>query len=500
MSKTFKRLTAVLLLLVTILSMTACAARRAEKELQKLLNTQAVKVGQYTLGAVELNYFFVDAVVEWFNTNGSMSHLMGFDPGKPLNEQIISSATGETWADSFLDTALKNAQSTYAMYDQAMKAGFTLPRELQLDVDKLIVNLQSTIDYYKKLYESMGYEYPYSDVAGYLTSTYGTGADAESYKKYYEVCTVANAYYDHYAESLTFSSKELRAYEADKLYKYASYSYEVYYLSVAQFENAAEAEKVAKELAAGNYADKDAFDAAIKALAINKDVEEPALSNTMADQVYAKIPSYYAEWLSAEDRETGDMTVATNPDLNDKTKAQGYYVIRYLGKNTNEFILQNIRQVYVAFQGGTSNAITGEITFSKVEKEAARSKAEKMYVEFTTGAMSELVFGNMADQYSDATVPGGLYENLQPGQLDQVVEDWANDPIRIAGDVEMLLGKRGYHIVYFVSHSKLTYRDYLVTQDLKADTISAWYDALLEAMKPELLNDTYVNKALVLGQ
>ncbi len=500
MSKNFKRLTAVVLLVVTILSMTACADRRAQKELEKLLNTQAVKVGNYTLNAVELNYFFVDAVVEWYNTNGSMSHLMGFDPGKPLNEQIISTATGETWADSFLDTALKNAQSTYAMYDQAMKAGFKLPREMQLDVDKLIVNLQSTIDYYKKLYESMGYAYPYSDVAGYLTSTYGTGADAESYKKYYEVCTIANAYYSHYADSLTFDSKALRAYEADKYHKYCSYSYEVYYLSVGQFENAAEAEKVAKELAAGNFADKDAFDAAIKALAINEAVEEPTLSNAVTDQVYTKVPSYYAEWLSALDREAGDMTVATHPDLNDKTKAQGYYVVRYTGRNTNEFILQNIRQVYVAFQGGTSNAVTGELTFSKVEKEAARSKAEKMYVEFRTGTMTELVFGNMADLNSDDSAPGGLYENLLPGQLDKVVEDWANDPLRLPGDVEMLLGQRGYHIVYFVSHSNLTFRDYLVTQDLKTDTISAWYEALMDAMKPELLSDTYVNKAMVLGQ
>ena len=66
-------------------------------------------------------------------------------------------------------------------------------------------------------------------ISDYVLSTYGTGADAESYKKYYEVCTIANAYYDHYANSLTFNSKELRAYEADKLYKYYSYSYEVYY-------------------------------------------------------------------------------------------------------------------------------------------------------------------------------------------------------------------------------------------------------------------------------
>jgi hypothetical protein len=53
--------------------------------------------------------------------------------------------------------------------------------------------------------------------------------------------------------------------------------------------------------------------------------------------------------------------------------------------------------------------------------------------------------------------------------------------------------------VYFVSHSNLTYRDYLVTQDLKTDTISAWYDALLEAMQPQLLSDTYVNKSMTIG-
>lgn len=82
MSKNMKRVTAVVLLLVTLLSMTACAGRKAEKELQKILNTKAVQVGEYTLGAVELNYFFVDTVVEWFDANGSMSHLMGFDPGK----------------------------------------------------------------------------------------------------------------------------------------------------------------------------------------------------------------------------------------------------------------------------------------------------------------------------------------------------------------------------------------------------------------------------------
>ena len=166
MKKNFKRLTAVMLLLATVLSLVACKKRDESPSDEEIRNTQAVTVGNYTISAVELNYFFIDAVVDCMNANGSMSHLMGFDPGKPLNEQYISTTTGETWADSFLDTALKNAQSTYAMYDQARQNNFTLDRDMQADVNGLIKNLQSTIDYYKKLYESMGYAYPYSDVAG----------------------------------------------------------------------------------------------------------------------------------------------------------------------------------------------------------------------------------------------------------------------------------------------------------------------------------------------
>lgn len=500
MSKHFMRLTAVVLLIVTLLSMTACADRKAEKELQKLLNTKAASVGSYTLNAVELNYFFVDAVVEWYDTNGAMSHLMGFDPGKPLNEQIISSATGETWADSFLDTALQNAQSTYAMYHQAIQAGYTLPKELKLEVDSLIQNLQATIDYYKKMYETLGYSYPYSDVAGYLTSTYGAGADAVSYQKYYEICTIANAYYSHYADSLTFSGLELRDFEKGQYHKYSSYSYEVYFLSAAQFSGPQEAKQVAESLAAGTFADQEAFDAAIKALSINEGVENPTLSNAVTDQLYTKVPSYFSQWLAEENRQAGDMTVAALPDLNDKTQIQGYYVVRYTGTNRNEFLMVNIRHVYKEFQGGTSNAITGETTFTPLEKDRVRDEVEKMYVEFRTGSMSELVFGNMADQYSDDSAPGGLYENLLPGQLDKAVELWANDPARLVGDVEMVEGPRGWHIVYFSSRSGFTYRDYLLTEALKAETISAWYDGLIAATNAQLLDSTYVNMAMIIGQ
>ena len=43
-----------------------------------------------------------------------------------------------------------------------------------------------------------------------------------------------------------------------------------------------------------------------------------------------------------------------------------------------------------------------------------------------------------------------------------------------------------------------TYRDQLLTEDLRAADVEAWYKALVEATKAELLDATYVNRSLVL--
>ena len=499
MTNIFKRVAAMLMALAMMASMAACKDNTGEKEKK----TEAVKVGDHILSAVELNYFFVDAVVDWYSVNGNYAHLMGFDASKPLSEQIISSATGETWADSFLDTALDNIRSTYALYDLAMANGFKLSGSQLAQINSHIKELEDTIDYYNKQYADMGITSPYTSVDEYLLLAYGEGASQDSYLQYYEVCVTANAYFSAYGDTLTYNDATLREYEANKYAQYNSYSYAVYYVAVKDYANAEEAESVANQLAAGSYADQAAFDEAIRNLSINEGKAYPKLSEVCDNKLYSKLPASYAEWMADSKRVSGDMTVAPHLLVADNEDSlQGYYVVRYDSVNENKYFMKNVRHVLCAYKGGVMNAVTGETTYSEEEKATAKKTADKLYLEFRTGAMTELVFATMANQFSDDGdgTTGGLYENVSMGQMVKPFEDWCFDPIRRTGDVDMVETEYGWHIIYFVGNTEYTYRDYLLTNDKKAEDIKAWYDALFEDMKIELLNDTFVNKDMVLGK
>ncbi len=53
--------------------------------------------------------------------------------------------------------------------------------------------------------------------------------------------------------------------------------------------------------------------------------------------------------------------------------------------------------------------------------------------------------------------------------------------------------------MYFVSNSELTFRDHMITNDLRNEDIAAWYKDLLEKVSVTLLDDSFVNKALILN-
>lgn len=501
MSTIFKRFAALLLVLALTVPMAAC--QKTENEAQKVMDTEAVSVGDYKLSAAELNYFYMDAISDWYAEYGNYASMMGFDPTKPLNEQAVNSSTGETWADSFLSMALENIESTYALYDLAMKNGFTLSDADQKALDVVVEELEALIKYYSELYSSMGYTYPYTDVQNYLETIYGVGANAENYAAYCRVCTIANAYYEAYGESLSYTNKQLREYEADKYARYCSYSFTVYYVSVSDYDNAEAALNTAQQLAAGNYADKDAFDAAIKELPINANKEAPTLSEAYTSILYAQVTKDYIDWLADETRMPGDMGVVVKETTSgEETIVKGYYVVRFDGVSDNQILMKNVRYILIEFEGGTTNSLTGITTYPEEKKAEAKKEAEKLLVEFIGGNKTEMRFGDLANKHSDDSdgSDGGLAENLYPGLLLPAIEEWCFNPKRIPGDTGLVETDRGWYLMYFVSNSEITFRDYMLTNDLRIEDISAWYDALLENTTIELLDDTYVNKSMILSR
>ena len=187
-------------------------------------NTTAVTVGSHKVSNAQLNYFYMDAINNFYSQYGSYASLFGLDTAKALDEQIVDEATGKTWADDFLDSAKENAKSVYAMADAAKAAGYSLTAE---ESDAIASELE-TLDLYAAMYG-------YSNGDQYLKAIYGSAASKKGYQEYRELSALASSYYNHHTESLTYTDEDLRAKEAENFNAFSSFNFNSYYMSTSKF-------------------------------------------------------------------------------------------------------------------------------------------------------------------------------------------------------------------------------------------------------------------------
>ncbi len=476
-------------------------------------NSTAVNVGSHTLNAVQVNYYYIDTVNNYYNQYGSYASIMGLDFSKPLNKQIYEKETGKTWADAFVESAMNSIKSTYALYELAMKDNFQLTEDEQKSIDSTF----STLSVYAMYYG-------YKDVDAYLTGIYGNGADEESFREYTTINQIADSYYTKYADSLDYSNEDIRNYESannnEKYNDFTSLTYATYYLAYSKWtpakdadgnalsytdaqknEARAEAKKAAEALAAGTYADLDAFDKAIAALEINKDQKTGIICSRNEDQLFTSTNELFQDWLISKDRKEGDMTVIEySTGEGDSKVINGYYVVRFGSVNENKFALKDVRHILVSFEGGKYNSTTGQTTYTDAEKKAALEKAEKLLNEWKNGDATEESFADLAEEKSTdtgSTDNGGLYEEVYPGQMVENFENWAYDEARKAGDTGIVESPYGYHIMYFVGDSDIDYRDFMIRNNLKSEELEKWMEELNKNLAFKLVTDRYIEKDLV---
>ena len=486
-------------------------------------NHTAITVGNHEVSSVQLNYFFVDTVNEYVNQLGNYVSIV-IDTTKPLNKQVVDKETGETWADSFLKTAESTLKRTYALYDLAMEKGFKLEEDDEKSIDTQITNMEFYAMYYG-----------YADVKTYLQGIYGNGADEESYREYQRINLIADRYYAEYADTLDYTDEQIRDYEAgkdgegenakDRFHNFSSVTYSFYYLPYTkwaptkdadgkevkytdeQLKDAREKAKAAADaLAAGKYEDLDAFDKAIAALEINKD-QKTGITCTRKEDVLcsttnAPFPSF-KEWLIEKGRSEGDLTVIENSTgEGDKKVINGYYVVRFGSLDENRFNLKDVRHILIQFEGGKYNSTTGQTTYTDAEKKAALEKAEKIYNDWIKAGATEEAFKDLVEEHSadeGSVEDGGLYENVYPGQMVEKFEEFCYAEDRKPGDHGIVESTYGYHIMFFVGDSDVTFRDFMIKAELQQDELKEWLDDLVEKQHYELVSNKHVEMDMILG-
>ena len=479
-------------------------------------NTTAATInGDTKISAAELNHYYMDTVNQFMNQFSNYLSLTGLDSTKPLDEQIQDEETNTTWADYFLQDATKRMKSVYAVYNDAVAQGYTLSDTAKTQLDMTVSNMAA----YAKIYG-------YPDASSYIKAVYGQGCNEETYRQYAEIQLIASEYAKDHSESLTYDDAALRAAEAENFNAYSSYSYHSYFVGASHFYEGGTtdadgkttysdeekqaglkaAEKAAQDLLDQKPATAEEFDKAIGAMSINADTDA---KSTVFDRVlYSQIGQIFRDWVTDAQRTAGDMTVipneteTTNEDGTTTKTVTGYYVVMFDGSTDNTFPLVNVRHILVPYEGGTTGE-NGQKTYTDEEKAAAKTKAEELLAQFTSGETTEDAFAALAKENSTdggSKENGGLYEDVYPGQMVRNFNDWCFDESRKPGDTGIVESDYGVHVMYFVGDSETTYRDYMITNELRSADMAKWEESLAETVTVELVDTSKVNTDLVIGK
>jgi len=464
-------------------------------------NTVALTVNDHDISVADLNYFYYDAISqmysEWYNEYSDLTALymqlsLNLDPTAPLGDQYYNEAEGVTSAEYFIDQAIMDAESVYAVYDAAMAdPDYELPAE---EREALNASLES-LDF---LATWQGY----SSAEEYLFAMYGFGASVDSFSKYSEKLSIARNYAQSHSDSLVYTAEDLDAHEKEHSNLFCSYDYAAYYLPYTNFltegtktesgsvtytdEQIAQAIADAKSVAESlKYSSVEELNKAIKALAIN--AENQDVECTIVErESYASAEESIRDWLADDSRKVNDTVVLpyNTKDADGNEVVAGYYALLFLDSHDNDVKMANVRHYLVGFEGGTTDS-EGKKVYSDEEKATAKAKAEEVYAEWKSGDATEESFIALVKESTDdsgSKETGGLYEDINPDS--NYVPNflaWALDENRTVGETGIIETEHGYHIMYYVGDSELTYRDHLITEDLRGLDQEAWYNGIIDA-------------------
>lgn len=465
-------------------------------------NTDTVRVGDHVLNAVALNYYYIDAINTDYSNKYSTYYsilgdkwtsFLGYDTATPLDEQIYDKEKGTTWAEYFIDYATSNIKATYAIYDEAVRKGYTLSDDEKTSLNSRI----TTLSLYAQIYG-------YDSVDAYLQNIYGIAATEKSYREYLEVSSLVSSYCTAYHDELEFDSAALSAFDSKAPYTYNSYSYSVYKLSISDFyaedagtksedgktTNYSDAEKeaaykaakeVADKLADGEYADLEAFRAAVKALNAElfpedektensdsakaaaegesdessdeaaddkteddksedeeeeeeKEEELPKNLTEYTDTLYSSLSSLYRDWIIGKQLKdgVGEKEEYADDDYEYITRDSGETtVVTY---PTTATANKDITTIYVVCFGGiqdnsfalrnfrllyVANSTQSSASTDADKFAASKKEAEALLEKFKANPTVDN-FAELAEDESDdsdSKTDGGKYEDVYPGQM-----------------------------------------------------------------------------------
>lgn len=393
--------------------------------------------------------------------------MFGQDYLQNLKTQEYSDEEFDTWNDYFKNEAVESLKFIHAAKAAAKAANVTLDADDQATV-------KANVDAMKESASASGYGY-----GAYLKAVYGSTMTASVFEQCLSDQVLASKYVNQYTEeNFTYTEDQVESqYQEDKN------SYDVVDCEFAVISGTPETQTDAdgntveatdEEKAAAMSAAKDAADEMLAAYQAGGNLEQ--LANAAGATYSTTTPSATSacgEWLFDESRKAGDSAVVENE------AGSNYYVAVFKGRDRNMALDYSVRHILVTADN------LGLPEGEEATDEQIKAKAEEILAGWdgTEAGFEALANENSQDGGSNTT--GGLYENVNKGEMVAAFEDWCYEDGRKPGDTGIVQSSYGYHIMYFVGYGDTPYWYHASENDLRNADSSAWQTSLVEGVTAE---------------
>ena len=430
---------------------------------QKVLT--AAKVGDQRVSIAKYNLYYMDIYMgisqqsqQYDSTYGEGYGAMytGYDATKTPMEQAYTLGTLEgfdgenpTWADYMRINALNYLQSYIAYADLAREAGLTLTEDEQKEIDDQIEQLRSTA-------ESNDFS-----LNRYLVQMYGKGVNEKLLREVMEERQLASDYAQQKQEELTnaITDEQINTEYNDNLADYALVSVSAFTVTAdtsSVADDATDEEKEAAKTEAMAKAKTLADGYAAKVTSPETLLEQAKINNssttedsvTYTDVTPSTLTSYFGQaacdWVVSADRAVGNVTVVESDN--------GYTVI-YLSALPHKDTVKpvDVRHILIAFPTDDDGNVEDLTDDQKLEYyEKAKSVYDQYLANPTEDNFATLAGSNSEDPGSKDN--GGLYEEVNVGDMVDAFNDWCFDASRKPGDTGIIETEYGYHIMYYVGN------------------------------------------------
>ena len=416
----------------------------------------AVTVGDEDFTIADFNYYYF---LSYSDTYSSLQQSYGdyasyfLNPEKSLRAQKYNEE--QTWAEFLGDTALKQMQRIVTLYKEGQAAGFALTAEQQAELEERYKEPAASAESHNM------------SEAQFYTAAYGRGVNQDVFRKNMEMAYYAAQYSNHLQESYDFSDEELEAYYNEHQDTLDTVTFRSFYISGSpaegeEKETSMSAAKDKADAMAAAVTDEQSFIEQARENAAESDkkkYEDETATLTIGKQK-SSLNAELGEWLFADGRTTGEVGVVES--------ATGFYVVWFGERSDNHYNTVDVRHILVKPEVADSEAGATD-----KEMDLAKNEAESILKDWQAGDATEQSFAALADEKSDDSAEGGLYEQVSKGQMVAPFSLWCFDEARQPGDTGIVRSTYGYHVMYFVGQSDPYWR-LLADANKTSETYNAW--------------------------